>query len=68
MFKSFHRCYTYICKLFSNRFDELYAINKQRLEQENLHYCIMHDGDFMKKENQQPITKETRILSFLNQT
>jgi hypothetical protein len=36
-----------------------------RLQQENLDYCIMHDGDFMKKENSQPITKERRIISLL---
>jgi hypothetical protein len=55
MLKSVKKCYRYICKLFSDRFDNVYTVNQKQLQQENLHYCIMHDGDFMKKEDPQPM-------------
>lgn len=46
MFISFKNLCKYIYETLSERFDNLYAINKNSLEDENMRYCRMQDGDF----------------------
>ena len=60
MLKYIKKCYSYICETISNRFEYLYGVNKNRLEQENDFYCRITDGGFVIK-NIIPKTKEERI-------
>ena len=38
--------FTRLCKYIYESFDNLYSINKTTLEDENMRYCIMQDGNF----------------------
>jgi hypothetical protein len=56
-------CYYYIYEALSTKFETLYGVNKNQLEQENQHYCKMTDGGFVMK-NSIPKTKEQRIQAY----
>jgi hypothetical protein len=57
MFNYIINCYYSFCETLSNRFDYLYGVNKNRLEQENQHYCKMIDGGFVIKKVEEPTVK-----------
>ena len=46
MISSFKSLCKYIYETIYERFDNLYSINKTTLEDENMRYCIMQDGNF----------------------
>jgi len=46
MISSFTRLCKYIYETIYESFDNLYSINKTTLEDENMRYCIMQDGNF----------------------
>jgi hypothetical protein len=60
MFNYIMNCYYSFCETFSTKFETLYRVNKNRLEQENQYYCKMADGGFVIK-NSIPKTREERI-------
>jgi len=60
MFNYIKKCYSYLCETLSNRFEYIYGVNKNQLEQENQYYCRMTDGGFVMK-NSIPKTREERI-------
>ena len=60
MLKYIKSCYSYVCEMISNRFEYVYGVNKNQLEQENNYYCKMTDGGFVIK-NSIPKTREERI-------
>ena len=60
MLKYIKNCYSYVCEIISNRFEYLYGVNKNQLEQENAYYCKMTDGGFVIN-NSIPKTREERI-------
>jgi hypothetical protein len=57
MLKYIKNCYSYLCEILSNKFETLYRVNKNRLEQENQHYCRMTDGGFVIKKAEEPTVK-----------
>ena len=59
MLKYIKNCYSYLCEILSNKFETLYRVNKNRLEQENQHYCKMTDGGFVIKNSIPKTRKET---------
>lgn len=46
MISSFTTLCKYIYETIYKRFDDLYSINKTTLEDENMRYCRMQDGNF----------------------
>jgi len=45
MLSSFRKFCKYIYETLSERFDNIYSINKSSLENENMSYCRMQDGE-----------------------
>jgi len=46
MLTSFRKFCKYIYETISERFENIYSINKHMLENENMNYCRMQDGGF----------------------
>ena len=49
MISSFKSLCKYIYETIYEKFDNLYSINKMNLEDENMRYCRMQDGNFYLK-------------------
>jgi len=45
MISSFRKFCKYIYETLSERFEDIYSINKSSLENENMNYCRMQDGE-----------------------
>jgi hypothetical protein len=59
MLKYIKSCYSYVCEMISNRFEYVYGVNKNQLEQENNYYCKMTDGGFVIKKVEEPTVPPT---------